>query len=97
LPAEITEPIRFHHGFQYAKQSKDIVAIVTVAAVMTQLTDNGKALDKDAMVRMCGEAIDFLGLDLALLTPPDEDEAPFELLASPIPSGLDGFDDADAV
>ncbi|MDQ1256153.1 MAG: hypothetical protein QG656_749, partial [Candidatus Hydrogenedentes bacterium] len=97
LPAEITEPIRFHHGFQYAKQSKDIVAIVTVAAVMTQLTDNGKALDKDAMVRSCGEAIDFLGLDLDLLAPPDEDEAPFELLASPIPSGLDGFDDADAV
>ncbi len=62
LPAEITEPVRFHHTFQYAEKARELTAVVGAAATFTDMAFD-KQFDEDTVARSCGEALAFLGLD----------------------------------
>jgi len=62
LPTDITEPIRFHHTFNYAEKARETTAIVSIAAALVDYSDGGE-LDEQVMLDNCGEAMAFLGLD----------------------------------
>jgi HD-like signal output (HDOD) protein len=62
LPPEITESVRFHHDILQAKTAPDVVAVVGLAALMT---DAYGRINRDNVMdfaRQCKSALDVLGL-----------------------------------
>lgn len=62
LPPELTEAVRFHHDIKQAQQAPDVVAVVGLAAVMT---DAYGRINRDNVLQFaaqCKSALDLLGL-----------------------------------
>ena len=49
LPAEISEPIRFHQSPQHAQEHPKLVAIVAIAARAAELRSAGESIDADGL------------------------------------------------
>lgn len=62
LPPELTEAVRFHHDIHQAKSAPDVVAVVGLAALMT---DAYGRINRDNVLQFaaqCKSALDLLGL-----------------------------------
>lgn len=62
LPSEITEPIRFHHDPNSAQKSQDLVAIVALAALMTDAYGKISRENVRAFAAECKELLGKLNL-----------------------------------
>ncbi len=62
LPSEITEPIRFHHRPELARDAQENVWTVSLAIAVTQCRDHEEELD--ALFVKHGQILEYLGLDL---------------------------------
>ncbi len=62
LPAEIAEPIRFHHRPELASAHQDNVAIVALASLMARASRGGIEENED-LFTPCQSCLDLLGID----------------------------------
>lgn len=63
LPAEISEPIRFHHDFQQAQKFPKLVAIVALGALLSDLPGQADEHDMRALAASNQVLLDLLELD----------------------------------
>ncbi len=56
LPPEISEPIRFHHAPELAKQAKDVVEMIAAAAAIAE-AHTGEPLEADIFAERCAESL----------------------------------------
>lgn len=61
LPSEISEPIRFHHRPEWARNAQENVWIVSLAIAVTRFEGHEEELD--ALFVKHGQILDYLGLD----------------------------------
>jgi HD-like signal output (HDOD) protein len=62
LPAEISEPIRFHHDYQQAHAAPVLVAIVALGATIASALDETEVPDIAALAEANAGLLQFLGL-----------------------------------
>ncbi|MBL7646244.1 MAG: HDOD domain-containing protein [Candidatus Hydrogenedentes bacterium] len=67
LPAEISEPIRFHHDFQQAQKSPKLVAIVALGALLSDLAGKADRHDLQVLAGTHQVLLEVLGLELEQL------------------------------
>lgn len=67
LPAEISEPIRFHHDFQQAQKFPKLVAIVALGALLSDLPGQADEHDMRLLAGSNQVLLDLLELDTAQL------------------------------
>lgn len=63
LPAEISEPIRFHHDFQQAQKFPKLVAIVALGSLVSDLTGKADRHDLEVLAGTHQVLLDVLDLD----------------------------------
>ncbi len=63
LPVEITEPIRFHHNVSQATEVPKLVAMVSLASILTDAYGQVTKDNIKDLVRECKEAMDYLELN----------------------------------
>jgi HD-like signal output (HDOD) protein len=67
LPAEISEPIRFHHDFQQAQKSPKLVAIVALGSLLSDLDAKADRHDLQVLAGTHQVLLDVLGLEFEAL------------------------------
>jgi HD-like signal output (HDOD) protein len=63
LPAEISEPIRFHHDFQQSQKYPKLVAVVALGALIADIPGKADRHDLDVLAATHQVLLDVLGLD----------------------------------
>ena len=63
LPAEIAEPIRFHHDYPQAQAHPELVATVALGAALSDAMGSGDTVDPAALAGEHGALLEYLALD----------------------------------